>query len=72
MERGTWRATVHGIAKSDYHFHFHRCFTMVLVSAVQPNASATLIHISPLFWIPFPFRSQSLEWSSLCCTVGSH
>ena len=28
MDRGTWRATVHGVAKrqtclSDYHFHFH-------------------------------------------------
>ena len=27
----------------------------------------------PLFWISFPFRSpESIEYSSLCCTMGSH
>ena len=31
------------------------------------------IHVSPLFWISFPFRSlQSIEESFLCHTVGSH
>ena len=35
--------------------------------------SAIRTHISPLFWISFPFRSpQSIEQSSLCYTVGSH
>ena len=31
------------------------------------------LHLSPLYWISFPFRSpQSTEQSSLCCTLGSH
>ena len=29
----------------------------MLVSAVQQSESATCIHISPLFWISFPFMS---------------
>ena len=45
----------------------------MLVSAIQQNESAICKHISPLFWISFPFRSpQSNEWSSLCYRVGSH
>ena len=29
--------------------------------------------IVPLFWISFPFRSpESIEQSSLCCTIGPH
>ena len=48
-------------------------YNVVLVSAVQQSASAVRIHISPLFWISFPFRSpQSIEQSSLCYTAGSH
>ena len=36
--------------------------TVQLVSAVQQSESATCIHISPLFWIFFPFTSpQSTE-----------
>ena len=51
----------------------YSCFKMLLVSAVQQNVSATHIHISPFFWILFPFRSpQSIEPSSLCYTVGYH
>ena len=42
------------------------------VSTVQQSESAICIHICPLFWISFPFRSpQKIEQSSLCCTVGS-
>ena len=42
-------------------------YNVVLVSAVQKRESAIHIHISPLFWISFPFRSpQSIEQSSLC------
>ena len=42
-------------------------YNVVLVSAVQQNGSAIHIHISPLFWISFPFRSpQCIKQSSLC------
>ena len=48
-------------------------YNVVLVSTVQQSESAMCIHISPLFWISFPFRSlQITEQSSPCCTVGSH
>ena len=48
-------------------------YNVVLVSAVEKSESATRIHISPLLWISFPFRSpQSNEQCSLCYTVGSH
>ena len=45
----------------------------MLVSTVQQNESAVCIHISPLFWISFPFRPpQSTEQSSLCYSIGSY
>ena len=45
----------------------------MLVSAIQKNESAIGMHISPVFWIPLPFRwPQSAEWGFLCYTVGSH
>ena len=45
----------------------------MLVSAGQQNESALHIHISPLFWISFPFRSaQCIKPSSRCYTVCSH
>ena len=48
-------------------------YTAVSVSTVQQSESAVHIHISPIFWISFPFRSpQSIEQGSLCYTVGSH
>ena len=48
-------------------------YNVVLVSTVQRSESAICIHISPLFWISFPFRSpKSTKQSSLCYTVGSH
>ena len=50
------------------------CFTVLLFSAVQQSESAACIHIHIpfLFWVSFPFMSpQSIEWSSLNCTVGS-
>ena len=44
---------------------------VVLVSGVQQSDSVTHIHTSILFQILFPFRLlQSIEQSSLCCTVG--
>ena len=47
-------------------------YSVVLVSAVQQSESAILIHVSPLFWISFPFRSpQSTEQSSLCSAMGA-
>ena len=47
--------------------------SVVLVLAVQQTESAVCIHMSPLFWISFLFRSpQSIEQNSLCCTVGPH
>ena len=46
---------------------------VALVSTAQQSESAICIHIYPLFWISFPFRSaQSFEQSSLSYTVGSH
>ena len=48
-------------------------YKVILVSTAQQSNSAVGIHISPLFWISFPFRSpQSTEQSSLCCTIGFH
>ena len=32
-------------------------YNVVLVSNVQQSESAIRIHIFPLFWVPFPFRS---------------
>ena len=31
-------------------------YSVVFISAVQQSESDTHIHISPLLWIPFPFR----------------
>ena len=46
-------------------------YNVVLVSGVQQSASVIHIHIFILFQILFPYRSlQSIEWSSLCYTVG--
>ena len=46
-------------------------YNIVLVSTVQQIESAVRIHISPLFWISFSFRSpQSTGQSSLCYTVA--
>ena len=48
-------------------------YNIVIVSTVQQSELAIRIHIPPLFWISFPFRSpQSIEQSSLCYTVASH
>ena len=45
----------------------------MLVSGVQRSKSAICIHISPVSWISFPFRSpQRIEQRFLCYTVGSH
>ena len=45
----------------------------MLVCAVEQSESAICIHVSPLFWISFAFRSkQSTKYSSPCFTVGSH
>ena len=48
-------------------------YNVVLTSVVLQSESTMHIHISPLFWISFPFRPpQSTEQSSLRYTVGSH
>ena len=45
-------------------------YNVVLVPTVQQNESC--VHISPLFWISFPFRSlQCIKQSSLCDRVCS-
>ena len=85
MDREAWWATVHGVTKSrirlsNTHTHTHLfisgvylLYNVVLVSAVQQSKSAVRIHISPLPWISFPFRStQGMEWSSLGYTVGPY
>ena len=39
----------------------------------QVNQPYVYLYLFFLFWISFPFRSlQSIKWSSLCYTVGSH
>ena len=44
---------------------------VILVSGVQQSDSVSHIHVSILFQILFPFRLlQSIEWSSLCYTIG--
>ena len=41
-------------------------FNAVLVSSVQKSKLALHVHISPLFWISFPFRSpQGTEFPEL-------
>ena len=48
-------------------------YNVVFISAVQQSESVICIHIFPLFWISFPFRSpQSTELSFLCYTIGLH
>ena len=40
---------------------------------IAKSMSCTYIPASPLFWIPFPFRSvHSVKYSSQFCTVGAH
>ena len=47
-------------------------YNVVLVSAVQQSESAISIHLSPLVWISFPFRSpQRTEYGSLSYMIGS-
>ena len=47
-------------------------YNVVLVSTVQQSELVGCIPISPLFWIPFPFRSpQNAEQGSLSYTIGS-
>ena len=44
-------------------------YCAVLVSTVQQSEST--IHISPLFWISFPFRSpQTIKWNSPGQNIG--
>ena len=65
-----------------YYFHFfyvlkfllqYSCFTM-LCYLLSYKVNQLHVYIYPFFFgISFPFRSsQSIEWSSLCYTVGSH
>ena len=46
--------------------NFYWIIVTLNVSAVQPNESAICIHVSPLSWISFSFRSpQSTEFPVL-------
>ena len=56
-------STVHRVAKSQIRLKRLSAHTVVLqCSATQQSESAKHTHISPLFWISFPFRSpQSTE-----------
>ena len=38
-------------------FMGYSCFIMLCYSAVQRSESAICLHISPLFWISFPFKT---------------
>ena len=57
---------------SFFYFKFYWSIVdLQLVSVVQQGES--VIHISTLFKILFPYRSlESIGWSSLCYTVGSY
>ena len=51
----------------------HSFFSVLSVSTVQQSESAVPIHIPPVFWISFPFRSpQSVLNRVLCSMVTSH
>ena len=66
---------IHSLKKCKFFFFISVLlfYSGVLVLAVQQTESAVCIHISPLFWISFLFRSpQSIEQNSLCYTVGPH
>ena len=42
-------------------------------SGIEQRESVIHVHICSLFKILFPYRSlQSIEWSSLCYTVGPY
>ena len=82
MDRGTWRATVHGVAKSwtrlrdwahTQHFILlifigaYLLYNTVLISTVRQSESASYLHIAPLFWISFPFRfPRNTEFPKVC------
>ena len=65
---------VHGVAKSRTRlsdFHFHSCFTMFY--QFLQDESAMHVHVSPVVWTSFLFRSpQCIKQSPLCYTVCSH
>ena len=44
---------------------------MLVVSALQQRESAARLHVAPLVWISFPFRSsQSAEFPELCSRLS--
>ena len=54
-------------------FGVQMVYSVVLTSGTQQNESIIYIHISTLFQIIFPYRSlQSIDYISLCYTVGSY
>ena len=62
MERGTWRVTVQGckeLVMTEATEHTHSCFIMLCQFLLYSRVSQwiTHIHMSPLLWISFPFRS---------------
>ena len=64
MDRGSCRATVHGVTQSCTwlsdlaHTHWSTAiYNIVPTSTIQQSESVTHIHVSPLFWLSFPCRS---------------
>ena len=47
-------------------------YNVLLASSAQQSEYAVCLHSSLLFWISFPFRSQSTEQGYLCYIEGSH
>ena len=73
MDRGAWQADT--TQRLNYH-HIYMCVCIYIYVCVCVYVYVYVYifaHISPLFWIFFPFRSpQSIKQSSLCYTIGSH
>ena len=72
MDRGAWWAIVQGVANSQTRLSdftsLESLYDLVPLSTVQQSESAVHVHMSPLFWNSFPFRSpQSIKHSP--CTL---
>ena len=49
----------------------YSCFVVLLVSAIQQRESAARLHVAPLVWISFPFRSsRNAEFPELCSRLS--